>query len=95
LSIATAAPPILPSNFTGPVFLDFRPAVDGTLVSAWIDGARYAGVATCTNPGDPVFTTDLPAGDLDPTGVVEASVTLLVFTGSSLADHSSTESRLN
>lgn len=95
MSIAKAALPALPSNFIGPVFLDVRPAADETLLSAWIDGARYAGVATCTYPGDPVFAIDLPADDLDPTGVVEAGVTLLVFVGSSLADQASTESWLN
>jgi PKD repeat protein len=55
------APPIMPSSFYGMVLVDGAYVSDGTIISAWIDGNKYAEVGTFTFEAKSVFTVDVPA----------------------------------
>jgi len=59
-----AVPP-LPSTFYGTVKVDGANVADGTVVSAWIDGAKYAETATFTFSGESWYSVDVLGDDPD------------------------------
>ena len=67
LSLVTgveAEPPPLPSSFYGAAKLDGANVSDGTIVSAWIRGVKYAETQTLTYQGDSVCAIRVPGDDL-------------------------------
>ena len=54
-------PPIMPSNFYGTAMINGAYVADGTTISAWIDGSKYAETATFTFEGESVYTIEIPA----------------------------------
>ena len=54
-------PPIMPSNFYGTAMINGAYVADGTTISAWIDGSKYAETATFTFEGETVYTIEIPA----------------------------------
>jgi len=72
LSLVTsigAVPPSLPSSFYGAVKLDGANVPDGTIVSAWIRGVKYAQTQTLTYQGDSVYAVRVPGDDAETPGV--------------------------
>jgi hypothetical protein len=62
---ARAAPPLLPSSFNGTVQVDGVYVPLGTVVSAWIDGVRYAGATTVFYAGYSVYGLGVPGDHPD------------------------------
>jgi len=61
---AHAQPP-LPSSFYGRVTLDGQNVSPGTVVSAWIDGVRFAEIAALTYEGQSVYALSVPGDDAE------------------------------
>ena len=59
------APPILPSSFYGTVMVNGAYVSDGTIISAWIDGNKYAEVGTFTFESKSVYTIEVPVDNPD------------------------------
>ncbi len=96
-----AVPP-LPSTFYGTVKVDGSNVPDGTLVSAWIEGVKYAESATFTFSGESWYNVDVPGDDPDTPGKDggEEGDTVVFLIGSNEADqtgiwHSGVASPLN
>ncbi len=68
-SAGLAGAPPLPSSFYGTVTLDELDVPEGTRVSAWINGVKYAETSTTLADGDPVYLIDVPGDDPDTTEV--------------------------
>jgi len=66
-TVAEAVPPI-PSSFYGTVKLNGSNVPNGTKVSAWIGGVKYAETETETWQGDSVYSIDVPGDDPDTPG---------------------------
>jgi hypothetical protein len=64
-SAGLAGSPPLPASFYGTVKLDGVNVPAGTLVSAWINGAKYAEAATTLADGTSVYLFDVPGDDPD------------------------------
>jgi hypothetical protein len=60
-----ASPPSLPSGFNGTVRVDGVYVPEGTIVSAWIDGVRYAGATTVFYAGYSVYGLGVPGDHPD------------------------------
>jgi hypothetical protein len=58
-----ASPPGLPASFYGTATLDSRDAPVGSLVSAWIDGVKYAERPVVAYQGRAYYALDVPADD--------------------------------
>lgn len=68
-TVVEAAPP-LPSSFHGIVKWDNGNNVpEGTIVSAWINGVKYAETESQMDSGDSVYAIDVPGDDLETPGV--------------------------
>jgi len=65
---APPSPPLLPSTFYGQVQLDGANVPAAFLISAWINGEKYAEVAVKTEQGVSVYDMDVPADDPDTAG---------------------------
>lgn len=72
--LALQAAPTLPSSFYGTVQLDGANVPDGTVVSAWINGQKYAQTITFTDNGLSVYVLDVPGDDPETSGTVEGGV---------------------
>ena len=73
-TVVEAAPP-LPSSFRGTVkWNNGNNVPEGTAVSAWINGVKYAETQSQMDAGDSVYAIDVPGDDPDTTGVVEGGV---------------------
>jgi len=59
----SAAPPPMPASFYGTVTVNGTDAPEGTPVSAWIDGVRYATTDAFTFDGRSMYALDVPADD--------------------------------
>lgn len=101
VSSVEAVPP-LPSSFYGTVELDGANVPDGTIVSAWIRGVKYAETQTLTYQGDSVYAIRVPGDDLE-TPEVEGGVegdTIIFMVGENATIqagtwHSGTDVELN
>ena len=68
-TVAEAAPP-LPSSFRGTVkWNNGNNVPEGTTVSAWINGVKYAETQSQIDSGDSVYAIDVPGDDLETPGV--------------------------
>ncbi len=67
---ALALPP-LPSSFYGIAKIDGANAPTGTLVSAWINGVRYAFTTVVAYGADTVYSLDVPGDDPSTPGIIE------------------------
>jgi len=65
VAAARAAPPPLPSGFNGTVQVDGANVPGGTIISAWIDGVRYAESTTTFYAGDSVYGIGVPGDHPD------------------------------
>ncbi len=65
-----AVPP-LPSSFYGEVKLNGANVPEGTEVTAWIDGVRYASTTTIIHEGNSVYAFDVPGDDPSTLDVIE------------------------
>jgi len=101
-SVAEAAPP-LPSSFRGTVkWNNGNNVPEGTTVSAWINGVKYAETRSQMDAGDSVYAIDVPGDDPETTeveGGVEGDIVVFKV-GDSTADqtgtwHSGTDVELN
>ncbi len=63
-----AVPP-LPSSFYGSVTLDGTNVSPGVLVSAWIDGVKYAETSVVIYEGHSAYAINVPGDDADSPGV--------------------------
>ena len=84
----TLAVPPLPSSFYGTVKVDGANVPLGTMVSAWIDGVKYAETTVSTEfAGDTVYSLDVPGDDPATPGIIEGGVPgdTIVFQIGSLA----------
>jgi hypothetical protein len=68
---STFAQPPLPSGFYGTVKLNGANVPDGTVVSAWINGVKFAESTVQLYQGDTVFNLDVPGDDAGTDGVIE------------------------
>jgi hypothetical protein len=66
--VALALPP-LPSSFWGTVKMNGANAPNGTVVSAWINGVRYAQATVSVYNGDTVYSLDVPGDDPQQSGI--------------------------
>jgi hypothetical protein len=66
-TVAEAVPPI-PSSFYGTVKLNGSNVPDGTKVSAWIGGVKYAETETTIWEGDSVYSIEVPGDDPETPG---------------------------
>jgi len=105
LSHATVGdtPPPLPSSFSGTVkWNNGNNVPDGTAVSGWINGVKYAETQSQMDAGNSVYTIDVPGDDPETTeveGGVEGS-TVVFEVGDSIASqtgtwHTGTDVELN
>jgi uncharacterized repeat protein (TIGR01451 family) len=62
-SVTLAGPPPLPSSFYGTVKLNGANVPPSALISAWIDGVKYAETLTTVDAGDSVYLIDVPGDD--------------------------------
>ena len=98
---ALAFPP-LPSSFYGTVKVDGENVPDGTIVSTWINGVKYAEATVSLYAGDTLYSLNVP-GDDPATPDIEGGVegdTVVFYIGGLVADqtgtwHSSTNVDLN
>ena len=72
-SVAQAVPP-LPSSFHGTVKVHGENVEEGTVISAWINGVKYAETASLMYEGDSVFAIDVPGDDTSTVDVIEGGV---------------------
>ena len=63
--------PIKPSSFYGLVTLSGSSVPDGTVVSAWVRGAKCANVATVLGDGSSWYSIDVPADEAETPEIVE------------------------
>jgi PKD repeat protein len=96
------APPILPSSFYGTVMVNGAYISDGTIISAWIDGNKYAEVGTSNFEGKTVYTIKILADNSDTVEKDggEEGDTVVFKIGSEIADqtgswHSGTNVEVN
>ena len=102
LATGVGAVPPLPSSFYGTVKLNKANVPDGTVVSAWIRGSKYAETQTLTYQGDSVYAVRVPGDDLE-TPQIEGGVegdTVIFMVGEVAAIetgtwHSGTDVELN
>jgi len=101
-TVAEAAPP-LPSSFRGTVkWNNGDNVLEGTTVSAWINGVKYAETQSQMDAGDSVYAIDVPGDDPETTeveGGVEGD-TVVFKVGDSTASqtgtwHTGTDVELN
>jgi hypothetical protein len=69
-TVIQAAPPRVPSSVYGTVTLGGTPAPAGTVVSAWINGVKYAEAPTTGVGSDSTYVLDVP-GDIPETAPLE------------------------
>ena len=87
VSPALALPP-LPSTFSGTVLLDGVGAPAGTLISAWINGVKYAELAVTIYLGTTYYGIDVPGDDPATGGIIEGGTqgqTIIFHVGSLVA----------
>jgi len=72
-TLIEAAPP-WPSSFYGAVKWDGTNVAEGTVVSAWINGVKYAETQSQMYQGNSVYAINVPGDDPESTGVVEGGV---------------------
>jgi len=65
---AWAVPP-LPSSFYGIVTLDGEDVIPGVVVSAWINGAKYAETTVVSYEGHSAYAINVPGDDNETPGV--------------------------
>lgn len=77
---ALALPP-LPSSFWGTVKINGANVAAGTVVSAWINGVKYADTVVQDYLGDTVYSLDVPGDDPATPSVIEGGVegSIVVF----------------
>jgi len=101
-TVVEAMPP-LPSSFRGTVKWDGTNVPAGTVVSAWINGVKYAETQSQMYQGNSVYAINVPGDDPETTGVVEGGVegdTIVFKVGDSTASptgtwHTGTDVELN
>ena len=72
-TVAKAVPPS-PSSFSGRVTINGQNVPDGTEMSAWIDGVKYATASSSTYEGHSVYLLDIPGDDPTSLDVIEGGV---------------------
>ncbi len=70
----TLAMPPLPSSFYGTAKIDGANVLAGTVVSAWINGIRYAYTTVILYDGETVYSLDVAGDDPSTPGIVEGGV---------------------
>lgn len=88
ISIVNAFPP-LPSSFWGTVKVNGVNVPPDTVISAWINGVKYAYTTVLEYSGDTVYSLDIPGDDLATTAVIEGGVpgdTIVYQIGDLVAD---------
>jgi hypothetical protein len=92
VQVARAVPP-LPSSFYGTVKINGANVPPDTVVSAWINGVKYAETTVLLFSGDTVYSLNVPGDDPTTPGVIEGGVqgeTVSFFIGSGAALQSGT-----
>jgi hypothetical protein len=87
-SVALAVPP-LPSSHYGTVKLGGVNVPSGTLVSAWINGVKYAQAAVSIYAGDTTYSLNVPGDDGSTPGLIEggrADDVIVFYVGDVLAE---------
>jgi len=68
-----AVPP-LPSSFYGTVKVNGANVPEGTQVTAWVDGVRYAYTTVLIYQGDTVYALDVPGDEQETPETIEGGV---------------------
>jgi hypothetical protein len=83
----------LPSSFYGTVKVDGENVSDGTIVSTWINGVKYAETTVLLYAGDTLYSLNVPGDDLATPGTIEGGVegdTVIFYIGDLVADQTGT-----